>query len=211
MDETYLRDLCAFLTDHEPAIGPWTRPLLSPQHGDLRRRTFFSIEPWKVYPAAERSGMPIPPSRGDDERMQAAAEDNALAAVLLTHAQMSTDQHAQRHKAGAADLGTVLGSVPREKMGKTTADTLIRYASAHQQDMWTRILHHLRHSPVRQVDLRTVAALGYAVPGGEQRLIANPTGHYPHRPDPSKGYWVPVLDFVQSFYRAYESPVVNER
>ena len=47
--------------------------------------------------------------------------------------------------------------------------------------MFSQVLHYLPHTPTVPVDLRTVAALAYTVPGRRQKLHTNPTGHYAHR------------------------------
>ncbi|GGK90939.1 hypothetical protein Ppa06_57290 [Planomonospora parontospora subsp. parontospora] len=132
------------------------------------------------------------------EWAQQTAQDNALSAVLLVHARLSL-RNPQPHQAG----GTVLGSVPAERLAGPAVDILLHQISSHHQDMFSRVLNSLPHAARRTVDLRTVAALAYVVPNRKQELLTNPTGHYPHRgPGGDTIRWWPALDFAQSFHRA---------
>ena len=66
--------------------------------------------------------------------------------------------------------------------------------------MFSQVLHYLPHTPTVPVDLRTVAALAYTVPGRRQKLHTNPTGHYAHRLQTGTTGWEPALDFAHSFF-----------
>ncbi|MDP9869848.1 MULTISPECIES: hypothetical protein [Streptosporangium] len=154
--------------------------------------------------AAHAAGLPLPSSTEDydDGQEQPAIEDNALAAVLLVCARLSLAGR-QPHRVGGPDSGTVLGSIPAKKLDQAAAEVMMGQVGSHHHDMFSRLLHYLSSSTLTQVDLRTVAALAYAVPDRQRELYSNPTGHYRHRLGPESGTsrWWPALDFAQSFWR----------
>lgn len=205
MDETDPGTLCAHLAEHEPRPGQWSRRLADrPQRGDLGSRSFFSLPPQEVLSGGRDAGLPLPglDDVDDVDLTQWATEANALAAVLATYARL-TLVYPHPHKAGGQDLGRALGSIHPDKLRQAVVDMMLGQISAFQHGMFSRILHYLPQGRSGPVDLRTVAALAYTVPGRPVELYTNPTGHYPYRLQEDRtGRWWPALDFAQSFYAA---------
>lgn len=204
MDETYLGTLCTHLAEHEPRPGQWAKRLAGrPQRGDLSSLSFFSLTPQEVLSMARDAGLPLPglDDVDDVDLTQWAVEANALTAVLTTYARL-TPVYPHPHEAGGQDLGHALGSIHPDDLGQAVVDMMLGQISACQHGMFSRILHYLPQARTGPVDLRTVAALAYTVPGRPAELYTNPTGHYEHRLQHGTGRWWPALDFAQSFYGA---------
>ncbi|ONK13075.1 hypothetical protein [Streptomyces sp. MP131-18] len=201
MDETYLGDLCRHLTEHHPRHGHWTvRALRWPrEHGD-RQGVFLRVanDPLQLYGAATEADLPLPP---DTEVQQQAVYDTTLAAVLAASALLKP--HAPNglaHHVDGPDIGQVLGAA--RQLSDVSLEITLKELVARSRHSLTRLLLSLEQARNTHVDLRTVAAVAYAISTrGDGSLSTNPTGHWTALTSTTDSRWYPVSYVVRSAWR----------
>ncbi|MFD7639526.1 hypothetical protein ACFV4P_02620 [Kitasatospora sp. NPDC059795] len=210
LDKSYLNDLCEHLAGRPPAHGVWldrARGWSAPP-GGRRPGAWLRIvtTPHVLYEVAVEAELPLPPATGDIHPLQLAAQDNALATALAVHAALTpTAPGGEAHLAGGPSIGTIIGSLTkRGPTHEVTARATIREIARSGRPAMSRVVHDAGRARGSHVDLRTVAALAFAVPGSNrpQRLTTNPTGHWPHALDTEQRTWEPATEVIRDFTAA---------
>ncbi|RPE27980.1 hypothetical protein [Kitasatospora cineracea] len=150
--------------------------------------------------------MPLPPSTGDTHPLQLVAQDNMLATTLAVYAAlMPTAPGGEAHLAGGPSIGTIIGNlVKRGPTHAVTTRATIREIARSGRPAMSRVIHDAGRARGSRVDLRTVAALAFAIAGSHrlQRLTTNPTRHWPNALDTPQRAWEPAAEVIRDFTAA---------
>ncbi|MFJ8444461.1 hypothetical protein [Kitasatospora griseola] len=210
LDETYLNTFCEHLALRPPARGTWldrARGWSSPP-GDRRPGTWLRIvtAPHVLHEVAIEADVPLPPITGDTHPLQLVAQDNMLATTLAVYAAlMPTAPGGEAHRAGGPSIGTIIGaSTKRGPTHEIIARATIREIARSGRPAMSRVVHDAGRARGSVVDLRTVAALSFAIAGSQrpQRLATNPTGHWPYALDTEQQLWEPATEVIRDFTAA---------
>ncbi|QKW20547.1 hypothetical protein HUT16_17060 [Kitasatospora sp. NA04385] len=207
LDETYLNTLCGHLAERPPARGAWldrARGWSSPP-SDRRQGAWLRIAttPHVLYEVAADAEVPLPPSTGDTHPLQLVAQDNMLATTLAVYATLiTTAPGGEAHLAGGPSIGTIIGNlVKRGPTHAVTARATVREIARSGRPAMSRVVHDAGRARGSRVDLRTVAALSFAIAGSHrlQRLTTNPTGHWPNALNTEEQLWEPATEVIRDF------------